>query len=92
MYFKFTRFFQENEEFGLMELFPDLDLSHTYEVLNTEYMSDEDDLFGITKIKSVESKAVFDIDEVKTTVDGGLWCFICSDIQTEYEVVQCPSE
>lgn len=93
-FFKFTEKFMEREEKSLLLFFPELNIENTYEVLQTEYLTGEDDTYGVIKIKCVETKEVFGIDEIhripeneRPNVPYNPWCFVYSDYTDEYEIV-----
>lgn len=91
-YFKFTNRFIENETDGLLKHFPELNTESVYQILKTEYISNEDDSFGVTKIKSDKGE-VFDISELERLPEGqraeeSYWCFVYSDVPQEFEFVE----
>ena len=97
-YFKFTQKFMDDETGELLRIFPELNSTNTYKVLATEYISGEDDGYGVTKIQNTRTTEVFDITEIErmtreervrlAIVDKSWWCFIYTDVPSEYEKVE----
>lgn len=93
-YFKFTNKFFENEKSGLLKHFPELNNIDVFEILDGTYISyddDDDDVFGITKIKNTKTNEIFEISELKDLLskeNHSWWCFICTDFGYEYEEVE----
>ena len=93
-FIKFNDVFMDMEKDGLLKVFPELNTSSTYEIIATEYLADDDNEFGITKIKDVETGAFFDINEIarlpeaNRNLDLSYWCFVYTDYMTEFEFVE----
>lgn len=93
-FIKFNGVFMDMEKDGLLKVFPELNTSSTYEIIATEYLADDDNGFGITKIKDVETGAFFDINEIDRlpesdrTLDVSYWCFVYTDCMVEFEFVE----
>lgn len=90
-YFKFTKTFLNSEKQGLLEHFKELNDSDVFEILDVKYVSDDDDLFGVTKIKNTNTQEVFNIKELNFLLEKteySWWCFICSEFPNEYEEVE----
>lgn len=93
-FIKLTDAFIDTEKDGLLKLFPELNTGSTYEIIATEYLTDDDNCFGITQIKDVDSGAFFDIGEIarlpesERKLDLSYWCFVYTDCQSEFEFVE----
>lgn len=92
-FIKFNDVFMDMEKDGLLKVFPELNTSSTYEIIATEYLAD-DNGFGITKIKDVDTGAFFDINEIarlpeaNRNLDLSYWCFVYTDCMVEFEFVE----
>lgn len=93
-FIKFNDVFMDMEKDGLLKVFPELNTSSTYEIIATEYLADDDNGFGITKIKDVDTGAFFDINEItrlpeaNRNLDLSYWCFVYTDYMGEFEFVE----
>lgn len=97
-FFKLTEKFMEREASSLMLFFPELKLELTYENIKQEYLTDDDETFGVTKIKCVETGELFSIEEInllpedqRPNIPYQPWCFVYSDYTDEFEVVNDPN-
>lgn len=85
----------EFEKDGLLKIFPELNTKSVYEIVATHYLADDENDFGITKIKDTSTGAVFDINEIgrlseeaRKGFDSYYWCFVYTDAMNEFEFVE----
>ena len=78
------------EDLNLHDLFPDLNTTSLYEVLEIDKISD---WIGATKLKDVVTGAIYDIAELNFRQDDlptgdSYWCFIFDGAPEEYEIFE----